>query len=121
MKRIPSQIRPDAPAFRANRERNLELCNDLAALHARLRDGGPDRARERHLSQGKLLVRDRIEKLLDPGTPFLEFSPLAAHGVYEDDVPAAGLITGVGSVHGRQVMVVANDATVKGGTYYPLT
>jgi len=121
MKRIPSQVRTDADQFRANHAANLALCEELAELHATIARGGSDRARERHLSQGKLLVRDRIETLLDPGAPFLELSPLAAHGVYADDVPAAGLVTGVGSIHGRQVMIVANDATVKGGTYYPVT
>ncbi|MFP3803149.1 carboxyl transferase domain-containing protein, partial [Paraburkholderia sp. SIMBA_027] len=78
-------------------------------------------ARERHLSRGKLLARDRIEALLDPGSPFLEFSQFAAYEVYDEPVPAAGIVTGIGRVSGRECVIVANDATVKGGTYYPLT
>src|SRR5690625_172142 len=83
--------------------------------------GGSEASRERHVSRGKLLPRDRIDRLLDPGSPFLELSALAAHGMYDSDAPAAGIITGIGQVHGRLVMIVANDATVKGGTYYPIT
>jgi 3-methylcrotonyl-CoA carboxylase beta subunit len=83
--------------------------------------GGSASARRRHLDRGKLLVRDRVDRLLDPGSPFLELSPLAAHGMYDDAVPAAGIVTGVGRVSGRECVVVANDATVKGGTYYPVT
>jgi 3-methylcrotonyl-CoA carboxylase beta subunit len=83
--------------------------------------GGPDRLREKHLSRGKLLPRQRVERLLDPGTPFLEFSSLAAHGMYNDQAPAAGIITGIGRVSGRECVIVCNDATVKGGTYYPMT
>ncbi len=83
--------------------------------------GGGERARTRHTDRGKLLPRDRVDTLLDPGSPFLELSPLAAHGMYDGDAPAAGIITGIGRVAGREVVVVANDATVKGGTYYPMT
>ncbi|MGL5823791.1 MAG: carboxyl transferase domain-containing protein [Nocardioides sp.] len=83
--------------------------------------GGPERARQRHLARGKLLPRDRVNTLLDPGSPFLEMSPLAANGMYDDEAPGAGLITGIGRVSGRECVVVANDATVKGGTYYPMT
>jgi 3-methylcrotonyl-CoA carboxylase beta subunit len=100
----------------------------LAALAAELRDrlaavrrGGDEEARARHTGRGKLLVRERVDRLLDPGSPFLELSPLAAHDLYEDDVPSAGIVTGVGRVEGVPCMVVANDATVKGGTYYPVT
>ncbi len=82
---------------------------------------GPERARERHTARGKLLPRDRVHALLDPGAPFLELSPLAADGLYDGDAPAAGIITGVGRVGGRECVIVANDATVKGGTYYPMT
>jgi len=121
MKRITSQIRQDAPSFLENREKNSVLCGALAELQTTIRSGGSERACERHTSQGKLLVRERIERVLDPGTPFLELSPLAAYDVYGETVPAAGLITGVGMIHGRQIMIVANDATVKGGSYYPLT
>jgi len=83
--------------------------------------GGPERMREKHRSRGKLLPRHRVERLLDPGTPFLELSPLAAHGMYDDQAPAAGIITGIGRVSGRECVIVCNDATVKGGTYYPVT
>lgn len=121
MKRIQSRIDTGDPQFRQNDQSNREAAARLAEQLAAIREGGPAKARERHAAQGKLPVRERIERLLDPGSPFLELSPLAAHEVYDDPVPAAGLITGVGSVHGRQVMVLANDATVKGGTYYPLT
>ncbi len=121
MKRIVSKIDRHDKAFVENDRRNRAAAAELAALLGRIGEGGPAPARERHTGQGKLLVRERIERLLDPGAPFLELSPLAAYGVYGDDVPAAGLVTGIGTVHGRAVMVVANDATVKGGTYYPLT
>jgi 3-methylcrotonyl-CoA carboxylase beta subunit len=108
-------------AFKRNHAAN-------AALAAELRDklevaarGGSDRARDRHVSRGKLLPRDRVEVLTDPGSPFLELSPLAADGMYDGDAPAAGIITGVGRIEGRECVIVANDATVKGGTYYPVT
>ena len=83
--------------------------------------GGGERARQRHVDRGKLLPRERVDTLLDPGSPFLELSPLAAHGLYDGEAPAAGIITGIGRVAGRECVVVANDATVKGGTYYPMT
>ncbi|BDU76104.1 carboxyl transferase domain-containing protein [Mesoterricola sediminis] len=118
---IQSQARTASEAFRRNREHNLALCEELQALKAALREGGDARARARHAAQGKLFVRDRIAGLLDPGSPFLEIGLLAAHGVYGEAVPAAGLVAGVGTVQGRPCMIVANDATVKGGTYYPLT
>ena len=86
-----------------------------------VKDGGGESSRERHLSRGKLLPRDRVRTLLDPGSPFLEFSQMAAHEVYDDVVPGAGIITGIGSVEGTECVIVANDATVKGGTYYPIT
>ncbi len=121
MRRIPSKIDRNSPAYKENDRENRRRAADLAELLARIREGGGPKYRERHLSQGKMLVRDRIEALLDPGAPFLELSPLAAHEVYGDDVPAAGLITGIGRLHDRPVMVVANDATVKGGSYLPLT
>ena len=94
---------------------------DLRKTSAAAREGGGDKAREHHRSQGKLPVRDRIEKLLDPGSPFLELSPLAAHAMYDGAAPCAGLVTGIGEASGREVMIVANDATVKGGTYFPMT
>ena len=121
MKRIPTKIRKQDSTFQENERENRRLAGDLAELLARIREGAEERYRERHLTQGKMMVRDRIDALLDPGTPFLELSPLAAHEVYGSWVPAAGVITGVGQIHGRQLMIVANDATVKGGTYYPLT
>ncbi len=121
MKRIKSQVNPNDPTFKENEQHNRRRIGELRELLGKLRDGGSEKARERHTSQGKLMVRDRIEGLLDPGSPFMELGALAAHEVYDDQVPAAGLITGIGQIHGRQVMIVANDATVKGGTYYPLT
>jgi 3-methylcrotonyl-CoA carboxylase beta subunit len=97
------------------------LAAELRERLAEVRRGGGERARARHVERGKLLVRDRIDRLLDPGSPFLELSPLAGFELYEDDVPAAGIVTGIGHVEGVKCMVVANDATVKGGTYYPVT
>ena len=92
-----------------------------AARWPMFREGGKAEARAKHVARGKLFVRERIERLIDPDTAFLELSPLAAYEVYDDDVPAAGIVTGIGRVEGQEVMIVANDATVKGGTYYPLT
>ncbi|GLZ51018.1 carboxyl transferase domain-containing protein [Actinomycetospora sp. NBRC 106378] len=100
---------------------HAELVDDLRAKLAAVRLGGPERSRARHVERGKLLPRDRVDALLDPSSPFLELSPLAAHGMYDDAAPGAGIITGVGRVSGRTCVVVANDATVKGGTYYPMT
>ncbi|NUS45580.1 MAG: methylcrotonoyl-CoA carboxylase [Mycobacteriaceae bacterium] len=105
----------------SNRERHRALAADLRKRLAVAARGGSDRARERHLARGKLLPRDRVDRLLDRGSPFLELSPLAATGMYDDESPGAGIITGVGRVSGRECVVVANDATVKGGTYYPMT
>jgi 3-methylcrotonyl-CoA carboxylase beta subunit len=109
------------PATQANITALKTASEDLRGLAARISLGGPEEARARHLARGKLLPRDRVEKLLDPGTPFLEIGQLAAHGMYEDDIPSAGVIAGVGRVSGRTCMIVCNDATVKGGTYFPLT
>src|SRR5437764_3030124 len=97
------------------------LVDELRARTAQTALGGPERSRERHLSRGKLLPRDRVERLLDPATPFLELSALAANGVYDDEAPGAGLITGIGRVNGAECVIVCNDATVKGGTYFPIT
>ena len=105
----------------ANRDAHLELVGQLRAKLDTAALGGPERARDRHVARGKLLPRDRVDELLDPGSPFLEVAPLAADGMYDDECPAAGIITGIGRVSGRECMVVANDATVKGGTYYPVT
>jgi 3-methylcrotonyl-CoA carboxylase beta subunit len=104
-----------------NRESMTRLVADLRERLATARAGGPERARQRHLAAGKLLPRDRVERLIDPGTAFLELSPLAATGMYDDEAPAAGMITGIGRVSGTECVIVANDATVKGGSYYPLT
>jgi len=97
------------------------LVQELRERLFKVRQGGDEEAKRKHRERGKLFVRDRIERLLDPNTPFLELSPLAAFDVYPEEVPAAGLVTGIGRVHGREVMIIANDATVKGGTYFPLT
>ena len=107
--------------FTNNAEHMGILVNDLQKKLQKSSHGGSEEARNKHSERGKLLPRERVRLLLDPGSPFLEFSPLAAHDLYDDDVPAAGIITGIGRVSGTEVMVVANDATVKGGTYYPLT
>src|SRR5947209_16434635 len=107
-----------APSF-ADEHRRLvdELNTKLAAAGL----GGNERARERHTERGKLLPRERVDRLLDPGSPFLEIGQLAAFGIYDDQAPGAGLITGIGRVSSREVMIVANDSTVKGGAYFPLT
>jgi len=107
--------------FARNHAANTALAAELRNRLAGARLGGPERSRERHLARGKLLPRDRVDALTDPGSPFLELSPLAADGLYDGDAPAAGIITGVGRVSGRECVIVANDATVKGGTYYPMT
>ncbi len=112
---------PNADMFAANRSRFDALIDDLRSVSATARLGGSERSRTRHVERGKLLPRDRVDGVLDPGTPFLELSGLAAHDMYGGDAPAAGIITGVGQVSGRRCVIVANDATVKGGTYYPVT
>jgi 3-methylcrotonyl-CoA carboxylase beta subunit len=119
--RLDTRVRPTDPEFQANAEHMRGLVAELRARRAQAALGGPPEARARHAERGKLLVRDRIDALLDPASPFLELSPLAAFGCYGDDAPGAGIVTGVGAVAGRRCIVVANDATVKGGTYYPLT
>jgi 3-methylcrotonyl-CoA carboxylase beta subunit len=119
---LESQLDESSPEFRARRAHHDALAADLRRRVEEVRRGGDPRLVEKHRERGKLLARERIDRLLDPGSPFLEFSALAAEGVYgEDRVPAAGIVTGIGRVHGVEVVVVANDATVKGGTYYPLT
>ena len=107
--------------FARNHAANAALAAGLRKKLAEVSLGGPEASRERHLARGKLLPRDRVDTLTDPGSPFLELSPLAADGMYDGDAPAAGIITGVGRVEGRECVIVANDATVKGGTYYPVT
>ncbi len=121
MQPIESRIDPADETFLANRERMQQLVQQLRDRVAAARQGGGPKYLQRHREQGKLPVRERIDLLLDHGSPFLELSPLAAFGMYDSDAPAAGLVTGIGRVSGREVLVVANDATVKGGTYYPMT
>ena len=116
-----SNVATGSDAFRANAERMKALVAELAEKSAAVERGGPEDARKRHVSRGKLLPRQRLAQLLDLGSPFLEIGQFAAFGMYDDNIAAAGLIAGVGRVEGREVMVVVNDATVKGGTYYPLT
>jgi acetyl-CoA carboxylase carboxyltransferase component len=118
---LDTHIEPSDATFRANRDRMQQLVAELRERLTRARDGGGAKYLERSRAQGKLPVRDRIARLLDAGSPFLECSPLAAFGMYDDEAPGAGLVTGIGRVSGREVMVVANDATVKGGTYFPMT
>ena len=119
--RLASTLDPRTPEFRANAAAMAEIVADLRAKAAAIALGGGTASRNRHVARGKLLPRDRIEALLDPGTPFLELSQLAAFGMYGDEVPSGGIITGIGRVSGRVCVIVANDATVKGGTYFPLT
>ncbi|MCT9625161.1 methylcrotonoyl-CoA carboxylase [Pseudarthrobacter equi] len=121
METLASRVDPASGAFAANRDAQLQLVEDLRKRLADAALGGPQKSRERHVARGKLLPRERIDQLLDDGSPFLEIAPLAANGMYNDDAPGAGVIAGIGLVHGRQVLVISNDATVKGGTYYPLT
>ena len=118
---LHSAIHTTSPEFKANAAHQRALTDALRSNLAHVREGGGPKYRQRQEAQGKLFVRERIERLLDPGSPFLELSPLAAWEVYEDDAPGAGIVAGIGRVHGREVMIVANDATVKGGSYYPLT
>ena len=118
---LDTRIDPSDPTFRANHARMQQLVVDLRERVNLARQGGGAKYVQRHREQGKLPVRERIERLLDAGSPFLELSPLAAFEMYDDDAPSAGIVTGVGRVSNREVLVVANDATVKGGTYYPIT
>jgi 3-methylcrotonyl-CoA carboxylase beta subunit len=119
--RIDSKVAVDGEEFRGRAAHNRALAEKLRADVAQAALGGTEKSRERHTSRGKLLPRERVERLLDPGSPFLEIGQLAACDLYDGEVPGAGMIAGIGRVSGRQVMIVCNDATVKGGTYYPLT
>jgi 3-methylcrotonyl-CoA carboxylase beta subunit len=119
--RIETKVQPGSPEFRARAAHNRALVDKLRADVAAAALGGNEKSRQRHVSRGKLLPRERVERLLDPGSPFLEIGQLAANDLYEGEVPGAGIICGIGRVSGRQAMIVCNDATVKGGTYYPLT
>src|SRR5438477_2325887 len=121
MERLESHLDTESAEFRANAEHHRVLAADLRHRLGLVQQGGGAEQVQRHTARGKLFVRERVEKLLDPSTAFLELSPLAANGMYEGGAPSAGLVTGIGTVHGRHVMVVANDATVKGGSYLPMT
>ena len=118
---LASKLDLDSAEAKARAAHNRALAEELRAKVAQAALGGSEKSRERHTARGKLLPRERVERLLDPGSPFLEIGQLAANGVYDEDIPGAGMIAGIGRVSGRQCMIVANDATVKGGTYYPLT
>jgi 3-methylcrotonyl-CoA carboxylase beta subunit len=118
---LPTSVATESDTYRANHAHNIALKDELWAKVAKTALGGNEKSRERHTARGKLLPRERVERLLDPGSPFLEIGQLVANGLYDDEVPGAGLICGIGRVSGRQCMIVCNDATVKGGTYYPLT
>jgi 3-methylcrotonyl-CoA carboxylase beta subunit len=118
---LTSKVDENSESFRRYAEHNRALAEELRERVARSALGGPDKHRDRHVSRGKLLPRDRVERLLDPGSPFLEIGQLAACDMYEGEVPGAGMIAGIGRVSGRETMIVCNDATVKGGTYYPMT
>lgn len=121
METLASRIDSTSETFADNDAAQRALVDDLRERLATAALGGPEKSRQRHVARGKLLPRDRIDQLLDEGSPFLEIAPLAANGMYNDDSPGAGVIAGIGLVHGRHVLVISNDATVKGGTYYPLT
>jgi len=118
---IASSLDTDADEFRTNSAAMAALAEELQQRRAAAAAGGPQRLRERHLERGKMLPRDRVARLIDPGSPFLELSPLAAYGMYDDAIHGAGLITGIGRVSGRECVIVCNDSTIKGGTYYPMT
>ena len=121
MPTIESRIDTESREFAKNDAANRKLAAELKSTLARIAEGGSSRAREKHLARGKLLPRDRIRTLVDRGAPFLEIGQLAAYGLYDDEVPSAGIITGIGQVSDIDCVLVANDATVKGGTYYPIT
>ncbi len=121
MKRIKSKISTKSPAFIENKEHSEKIVKELKERMAEVKKGGPERARKRHLERGKLFVRDRIKGLCDKDTPFLELSTFAGWDMYDGAAPSAGVVTGIGVVKGRECMIVANDATVKGGTYFPMT
>ena len=121
MAKIESKADAESAEFLANAAQMRALAEELHARRAEAAVGGPARSRERHVSRGKLLPRERVAGLIDPGAPFLELSPLAANGMYDDDIHAAGIITGIGRIENRECVTVCNDATIKGGTYYPVT
>src|SRR5262245_42000803 len=121
MTRIATRADAASAEYRDNAAHMAALVAELRRRQSQAAAGGGAEARAKHVARGKLLPRDRIEALLDPGSPFLEIAPLAAGGMYGEDAPAAGLVAGIGRIHGSELLVVANDATVKGGTYYPIT
>jgi 3-methylcrotonyl-CoA carboxylase beta subunit len=121
METLSTSVDPSSPEFKRNTEHHKNLANELKERLARVREGGGEKYRKRQEEQGKLFVRERIERLLDPGSPFLELSALAASDLYDNEGPGAGIVTGIGRVSNREVMIVANDATVKGGSYFPMT
>ncbi len=121
MEVLPTNVNPTDPQFQSNAAYHRGLAEELRKRLAHNREGGGEKYRQRHEERGKLFVRERIDRLLDPGSPFLELMPLAAWELYGEEAPGAGIVTGIGRVAGREVMIVANDATVKGGSYYPIT
>jgi len=121
MEIIQTNLTPDSEDFQQNSQHHRQLANELKERLARVREGGGEKYRKRQEEQGKLFVRDRIDRLLDPGSPFLELSALAAWDLYDNEGPGAGIVTGIGRVSSREVLIVANDATVKGGSYFPMT
>ena len=121
MPKLTSAVDPQSPKYKSLHAHNSALVAELRDHVAQAARGGSDKSRERHVARGKLLPRDRVERLLDPGSPFLEIGQLAAHAMYDGEAPGAGLIAGIGRVSGREVMIVANDPTVKGGAYFPMT
>ncbi|MBU1441087.1 MAG: methylcrotonoyl-CoA carboxylase, partial [Gammaproteobacteria bacterium] len=121
MTQLATRLNARSAEFQANAAAMRALVDDLRAQVTKVQAGGGEAARSKHTARGKILPRDRVAKLLDPGTPFLEVAPLAAMAMYQDAAPGAGLIAGIGRVNGVDCMIVCNDATVKGGTYYPMT
>src|SRR5262245_18772351 len=118
---LKSEIDPGSEKFRRNAEHMRGLVDDLRKVSAHIMQGGPKASRDRHEARGKLLPRERVLRLLDRGSPFLEIGHLAAHKMHHGEVPSAGIIAGIGRVSGRECMIVCNDATVKGGTSYPIS
>src|SRR5215467_14462481 len=121
MPMIRSAVATGSDTFKANRSAMRALVAELEQRRSLAAAGGPEKIKERHLARGKLLPRERVLRLIDPGSPLLELSPLAAQGLYGGDIHAAGIITAVGRICGRECVVVCNDATIKGGTYFPMT
>ncbi len=121
MTALSTAVDPKSREYEANRDAMRKLVEELKQRRAEAAKGGPEKARERHVARNKLLPRDRVMRLIDPGSPFLELSPLAANGMYGDAIHGAGLITGIGRIEGRECVIVCNDSTIKGGTYYPMT